>query len=126
MKAPLLLVAILFVGSLLPGCANPHFFPTLRPLFPGLDETRVPSKARAALQQAKVDFQLARKGGPPQYARHISTAPSTHSKTYRGNGYMLTIIDGGSRHHVGPRIVVESAITGGPPYTYDEIENLRD
>jgi hypothetical protein len=115
---------ILAVSALLilsQGCANPHFLPKLRPLFPGLDDTQVPARSRAALEQAKIDFQLARKGEPPQYARYVGTIPYTESKIYRGNGYTLTLVNGGLRDRLGPQILVESAITGGKPFSYDEV-----
>lgn len=120
------LLGILVILILCQGCASPYFLPRTRPLFAGLDETSLPVEARRALEQAKIDFQLARHGRPPQYARYISTIPNTESKVYRGWGYTLTLINGGLRNSIGPEIIIESSITGGDPFSYDEIADQTE
>src|SRR5690242_11813577 len=88
-----LILAAIFLG--LPGCAgtrNPHFFPRLHPLFAGLDESKIRGNARAMLARAKEDFQLARHGKEPRYAKYVSTIPYTHSRVYEGKGYRLTMV----------------------------------
>ncbi len=112
--------------SLLPACANDHFFPRLKPLFAGLDESRVPAAARAALARAKVDFQLARHGETPRYALHVGTLPCTHSQVFQGRGYQVILVnkDLVNTTETGPEIVLDSSITQGKPYHYDEIDRL--
>src|SRR6266446_5026733 len=122
-KLPLVFLALLSLS----GCAgsqNPHYFPRLHPLFAGFDETRIRPSAKAALAEAKADFQLARHGKAPQYAKYVSTIPYTHSRIYQGKGCRVTLVnkDLVVSHYVGPQIVLDASITGGEPFTYDEIE----
>ena len=130
MKPPFkpLLVCSLFGLTTLPSCANEHFFPRLRPLFAGLDESRVPATARTALAQAKVDFQLARHGQTPRYAHSAGTLPFTHSEVFQGNGYVVTLVKKDMVHIqlAGPEIVLDSSITQDKPYHYDEIDRLGE
>lgn len=109
-------------------CQNPHFFPRLRPLFAGLDESRVPAAARSALAEAKVDFQLARHGAAPRYARFVSEARYSHTRCFQGRGYRLTMVNEGLvvSSRTGPAITIDSSITGGKPYRYDEIDEISD
>jgi hypothetical protein len=122
----------LFAGVLIPllvlsqGCTNPHFFPKVRAPFAWLDESTVPSKARPALEEAKVDFILARQGKSPVFARYVSTTPFSQSKNYQGKGYTLTQVHDDTRHRRGPVIVLDSAITGGKPHVHDEVDTLTD
>lgn len=120
--------ALFATFSLLPACANDHFFPRLRPLFAGLDESRVPASQRRALAEAKVDFQLARQGQPPRYARPAGVLPCSHSQVFRGDGYQVTLVDKDLAYLTlkGPEIVVEPSITQGRPYHYDEIDRLGE
>jgi len=110
----------------LSGCANPHFFPKARPLFAGLDESKVPVAARPALAEAKADFHLARRGQGPRYAKFQSTDTYSRSQFYKGRGYLLTIAhkESGFSHVDGPKIEIDSSITGGAPLSYAELENL--
>lgn len=109
-------------------CANPHFFPRLRPLFPGLDESRVPAASRVALAQAKEDFQLAREGRDPRHARRVNANEPAGSRVFHGKGYELTIVH---RQMVtviesGPAIVIDGSVTGGKPFRYDEVDRAED
>jgi len=113
------------------GCAlptNPHFFPRARPLFAGFDESKVRPGAKAALAQAKADFELARRGKEPRHAKYASTIPHTNSRVYQGKGYCLTIVhkDLGVSHSDGPKIVLDASITGGKPFCYCEIDEVVD
>lgn len=122
-------LTILFTAvSLLSSCANPHFFPRLRPLFPGLDEAQVPVSAQSALQHAKCDFQLAKHGKSPQYAKFVHTIPHTRSKVYEGQGYCLTMVHEDSRYplRMGPEIIVLPSITGAGAYRYDEVDEVAE
>jgi len=124
------LAAFLIASFLLSStsCANPHFFPRLRPLFPGLAETDLSAPARNSLAQAKADFLLLKQGKPPQYARFVSTIPNTRSRVYEGQGYRLTRVreDNIYPHKFGPEIVVSPSITGGKAYHYDEVDEVAE
>lgn len=113
--------------ALLSSCANPHFFPRSRPLFAGFNDQQVPGTMRSALDQAKLDFQLARRGKPPLYAKFVGTLPYSMSKVYQGNGYEITMVDDSSfaGHALGPEIVIRPEITGGELFKYDEIDEIR-
>lgn len=78
------------------------------------------------LAQAKVDFQLARTGKTPQYAKFSKTIRFTRSKVYEGQGYRLTVVSEDSQypHKKGPDIVLSPSITGGKPYHYDEVDEV--
>ena len=78
------------------------------------------------LAQAKVDFQLARHGRTPQYAKYAHMNRSSHSKVYEGQGYRLTIVHQDSiyPHEEGPDILLYPRITGGEPYHYDEVDSI--
>lgn len=118
--------AILAIGaaSLLASCADPHFMPRTRPLFIGLEETAVPDSARNSLNRAKADFQLARNGRAPLYARYVEVIPHSSSKVYEGDGYRLTLVREEFPHgyREGPAIVISSRITGGAAFHYDEVD----
>lgn len=110
----------------LPGCAgtqNAHFFPRMHPLFAGLDESKVCGCAKPMLAKAKADFQIARHGKEPRYAKYVSTIPYTHSRVYEAKGYRLTMVkkDIVCCHYEGPQIVLDACITGGKPFAYDEV-----
>jgi len=123
-----LAAAVLFVSLSLSSCANPSFFPRLRPLFAGLDESHLPPDKRVALQKAKVDFQRARHGQPPLYAHFTGDVPYSHSLRYAGDGYVLTWVHTGEIHRwaQGPDIVLSGSLTGGNPYHYDELDYLGE
>ncbi|MEO6787332.1 MAG: hypothetical protein ABI318_14460 [Chthoniobacteraceae bacterium] len=128
---PFVALIISIVLSVLPGCAgtrNPHFFPRMHPLFAGLDESKVCGCAKAVLAKAKTDFQLARHGEEPRYAKYVSTIPYTHSRVYEGKGYCLTMVnkDLVSVRYEGPRIVLDACITGDKPFAYDEVNAIGD
>jgi hypothetical protein len=115
----------------LAGCACPqysNFFPRLRPLFPGFDETKVRPDAKPALDEAKVDFQLARQGKAPRYARYEGTRPHNESKIYQGQGYRITVVNNWAfhSHSEGVEIVMDASITGGKPFSYDEVDRVVD
>jgi hypothetical protein len=105
-------------------CGNPHFFPRLQPLFPGLDESSIRANGRRALDEAKADFVLLKRGEAPRYATFVKTAPYSRSRVYDGKGYRLTFVCEQSvyPHRVGPEIVIFSGITGGREYRYREID----
>jgi hypothetical protein len=125
-SALLFLTFLAFSACALP--TNPHWFPRARPLFAGLDEGKVRPSARAALAEAKVDFQLARHDKALRYAKYVSTIPYTNSRVYQGKGYRLTIVhkDLGVSHSDGPDILLDASITGGKPFSYDEIDEVVD
>ncbi len=110
------------------GCASPHLFPRTKPLFAGLDESRVPRSRQAALAHAKTDFALARSGKEPRFAQYSGTASSSASKTYEGNGYRLTLVRewNGYPRRFGPSIEFDKSITGGAPFSYDELDLLEN
>jgi hypothetical protein len=119
------------VLSILPGCASPqnvHFFPRWHPLFAGSDESGIRPGARPALAEAKADFELARHTKEPQFAQYAGTIPNTHSRIYQGKGYRLTMVrkDAWVSHSHGPEIILDATITGGNPFTYDEISEVQD
>ncbi len=115
-------------ACVLSACASEHFFPRLKPLFAGLEESQVPVSARRSLAEAKVDFQLARQGMNPHYAKAAGTLPCSHSRVFEGNGYQLTLVDKDLAHITlkGPQIVLGSRITQGQSYHYDEIDRLGE
>jgi hypothetical protein len=118
-------LAIASAGLFL-GCANPHFFPRTRPLFPGFDESKMPSTSAKALSEAKVDFQRAIRRQAPIHAQFVEVTPYTRSRVYQGRGYRLTHVDKYSVHSrcEGPHIVLESSLTGGKPYSYDQLDEV--
>lgn len=124
--------ALLSIAMLaLPACAGSNsagFFPRMHPLFAGLDETKVSGCAKASLAQAKEDFLRARHGREPVHAKYVSTIPYTHSRVFEGKGYCITLVkkDLVDSFYEGPKIVLESSITGGKPYAYDEVEVTGD
>lgn len=129
MTRPPALAAFTLVASfILSSCANPHFFPRLRPLFPGLAETGLSAPARNSLARAKADFLLLKQGQPPQHAKFVSTIPYTRSRVYSGQGYRLTMVrqDNIYPHKVGAEIVVSPSITGGKAYHYDEVDEVAE
>ena len=124
-----LILSIVFLS--LPGCAgrqNACFFPRVHPLFAGLDESKVCGCARPMLAKAKEDFQLARHGKEPCHAKYVSTIPYTRSRVYEGKGYRITMVnkDIVPAHYEGPQIVLDAGITGGKPFTYDEVDVTGD
>lgn len=113
-------------GSMtLSACANPHFFPYDRPLFSGMEHVKGTPEAQRALAEAKEDFTRALHDQEPLHARYVSTLPYSHSRVYVGNGYRLTIVhqDLINYQKDGPAITLDSTITGGAPYSFDEIKN---
>lgn len=125
--APILLA---IACTVLTACAggNSHFMPRMHPLFAGLDEQKLGNCAKAMLAEAKADFILVRHGQEPRHAKYASTIPYTHSRVFEGRGYQLTIVrkDEIARLYAGPKIVLDSKITGGEPFTYDEVDCLGD
>ena len=120
-----------FVLLCFPGCAGEqraNFFPRLHPLFAGLDETKVRASAKPLLAKAKEDFQLARHGKAPRHAKYTGTIPCTRSRVYEGKGYRITMVkkDLVLSHSEGPQIVLDASITGGKPFSYDEIDVTGD
>jgi hypothetical protein len=123
----LLAAAVLSVG-IQTGCANPHFFPQMRPLFAGLNEEHLSPGAQRSLAEAKADFMLAKHGKTPQYAALAQSVPNSRSKIYVGKGYRLTVVreDNIHPHRSGPAIVVSPSITGGKAYRYDEVDEVAE
>src|SRR3954463_9790697 len=79
------LLTICFLGlSVIPGCANPHFFPRLQPLFPGLNEAQLSSAGKNAVAKAKQDFVLVKHGESPAYARLVQADSPGGTKVYQG------------------------------------------
>jgi hypothetical protein len=111
----------------LTSCANDHWFPRAKPLFPGLNEASVPASARAALSRAKADFQRARHGQAPLYAHFVGTATHSMSKFFQGDGYRITMVNSYTLAYtdLGPDIVIDASITGGQPFHYDEVDRLQ-
>lgn len=123
-------IPLAIVCAVLTGCAggDPHFMPRMHPLFAKLDEQKLGNRAKAMLAEAKADFLLARQGKDPQYAKYASTIPYTHSRVFEGRGYRLTLVnkDEIAHRYVGPKIVINAAITGGQAFSYDEVDCLGD
>jgi hypothetical protein len=110
------------------GCANPHFFPRLRPLFVDLDETKIPASAQTALLQAKSDFQRARHYEAPRYAAYSGPGFSPRGKVYQGHGYCITMVHEETAFGWldGPEIALEPSITGGLRYRYSEVDTIKE
>lgn len=130
-RIPFSSVLLAIACTILTGCAgggNPHFMPRTKPLFAGLHEDGLSTGAKAMLDEAKTDFQLARHGHDPRHAKFASTIPGTHSRVFEGRGYELTLVnkDLVICHYIGPKIVLKAAITGGQPFEYDEVNCLGD
>ena len=127
-RPSILLLLSLTVCGFLPGCANPRFLPTTRPLFVGFEEQHLSGDKLVALERAKVDFQRARGGKAPVYARHLRTLPYSRSEVSKGDGYEITLVDEPALHghDFGPRIILGPELTGGRPYSYDEVTNIWD
>ncbi len=114
--------------TLLAGCASNHLFPKSQPLFTGLDETKVPSKCRVAVANAKEDFLRAQRREKPLHAREVTGVVCAQQKLYRGDGYLLTVRDNDlvrPQEH-GVRVVLESRLTGGHSFCYDDIDRSAD
>ena len=122
-KTPLTALAVLLAATAASSQANPHFFPRLRPLFVGLDESRVPARAKNALQEAKVDFQRARLAEPPRFAVYSGESSDPKGKVYQGQGYQITEVheEAVNIWYDGPKITLESSVTGGKAYQYSEV-----
>jgi hypothetical protein len=113
-------IGLCMILMLVQGCTHCDPFVSFRPLFVGLDETRLPARARVAVAEAKYDFQRARKGRTPHYAILACSDPVAGFTAYRGKGYKLTIYEGGPRHRVGQKIEIDPSLAGGRPFQYDE------
>ena len=118
----------LLVACLLSSCANPHFFPRLQPLFPGLDEAGLSAADQTALAQARTDFMLVKHGKTPQYAKLVSADPHSRSRVYQGQSYSLTSVREENMYplRTGPEIVFSPSLTGGKSYRYDEVDEVAD
>ena len=118
----------IIAGLTATGCANPHFFPRLRPLFIDLDETKVPASAQNVLLQAKSDFQRARHDEIPRYAVYSGASSNPRGKVYQGHGYRVTMVHEETPNgwFAGPEIVLEPGITGGLPYRYSEVDLIKE
>lgn len=113
---------------LLTSCASSHLFPKSQPLFTGLDESKVPAKARPAVENAKEDFRLAQRGGEPRHAHQVTGVVCAQQKLYKGDGYLLTVRDNDlvrPQEH-GVRVVLEARLTGGRPFCFDDIDRSAD
>lgn len=109
-------------------CSSPHVLPCLKPVFVGLDESKVPETARHQLAKAKQDFRCVRACGTACHAHDGGPIPHTKTRKFVGDGYEITMVDSwaGFVHRRGPQIVIQPCITGGKPYRYDEIEISND
>jgi hypothetical protein len=118
------LFPLLISAVALSSCANPHFFPGSKPLFPGLDDQAISQSNHEALSQAKTDFMQVQHSTTPTYAKLVSADPYSRSKTYQGKGYTITLVDKyvSTNHTTGPSITLSPSITGGKPYHYDEVD----
>jgi len=117
----------LILIALVSGCANPHFFPRSRPLFAGFSAENISIPAQHLLKKAKEDFQLARNNQEPVHAKYVETVAHGYSdaraRVFQGEGYVLTIVgDATHLYASGHEIILESTITGGEPYRYDEVD----
>lgn len=77
-------IGLCMILMLVQGCTHCDPFVSFRPLFVGLDETRLPARARVAVAEAKYDFQRARKGRTPHYAILACSDPVAGFTAYRG------------------------------------------
>lgn len=100
----------------------------MKPLLVGFDESTLSPSARHKLARAKTDFLYARSGKLPQLARETAKQPNSNSRVFRGDGYEITLVDDsvGFVHRTGPAIVLESGITGGEAFRYEEVERWDD
>lgn len=116
---------VVLVGT---SCSSSHVLPCLKPVFAGLDESKVPAAARHQLSKAKQDFRCVRVCGQACYARDCGRIPHTNSRKFVGDGYEITQVDSwaGFVHRHGPQIVIQPCITGGRIYRYDEVEISND
>jgi hypothetical protein len=89
-KTPLRIPTVLPAATAASSQANPRFFPRPRPLFVGLDEAKVPARAKNALQEAKIDFQRARLAERPRFAVYTAESSEPRDKVYQGQGYQIT------------------------------------
>lgn len=121
----LLTCAFAVVGA---GCSSHDLLPHTKPLFAGIDMSRVPAGSPNRLAKAKTDFQCARAGGVPCHARDAGRIPHSQSRRFEGDGYEITLVDSwsGFIHRKGPKITLDSSLTGGKPYSYEEIEVTDD
>jgi hypothetical protein len=122
-KTPLKMLALLLVATAPTIQANPHFFPRLRALFVGLDESKVPVQAKNALAEAKIDFQRARQAQPHRFAVYTGESSDPKGKIYQGQGYQLTEVheEAVNVWYDGPKITLDTSITGAKPYQYSEV-----
>ncbi|HEY3898837.1 MAG TPA: hypothetical protein VGM54_09510 [Chthoniobacter sp.] len=122
-KTPLILLTVLLAATAASSQANPHFFPRLRSLFVGLDESRVPAGAKNALQEAKIDFQRARLAEPPHFAAYMGETSDPRGKVYQGQGYQITEVheEAVNIWYDGPKTTLDKSVTGGRPYQYSEV-----
>ena len=111
MKTLLLIVtAALFLA----GCAALDPLASFRPLFPRLDESGLSTQARAALAEAKHDFQETREQRPPRVRpgplvvlRHVVMSPL--GRPNFGEGAPASLQGGGQRW-----IVIAGIAVRGP------------
>jgi hypothetical protein len=123
---------VLFIGTLISlaahAGASAHFFPRLRPLFVGLNESALSPAARKDLAQARFDFVRARHGEKPRFAAFTGMDADLHARVYQGSGYRLMIVHEEAPHSyfVGPAIELDGRLTGGAPIHYSEVDEITE
>ena len=122
-----LLMAALFTLAC-SGCASHSVLPRTKALFPGLDESHLSAAAISILSKAKQDFQCVRACGKACHASDAGRVPHSQSRRFMGDGYQITLVNASSgfNHREGVEIVIDSNITGGKPFHYEEIDATDD
>jgi len=112
----------------LSGCASHSVLPRTKALFAGLDETHLTPTAATRLAKAKRDFQCVRACGKPCHASDAGGVPHSQSRRFTGDGYEIILVkaSSGFNHREGVEIVIDSSITGGKPFHYEEIDVTDD
>ncbi len=122
-----LLLATLFTLTC-SSCASHSVLPRTKALFAGLDESHLSAAAVSKLSRAKQDFQCVRACGKPCHASDAGRVPHSQSQRFSGDGYQITLVkaSSGFNHREGVEIVIDSSITGGRPFHYEEIDVTDD
>ena len=110
------------------GCASHSVLPRTKALFAGLDATRLSPAAAIKLAKAKKDFQCVRACGKPCHASDAGRVPHSQSRRFTGDGYEIILVkaSSGFNHREGVEIIIDSSITGGKPFHYEEIDVTDD
>jgi hypothetical protein len=125
-RLDLLLAALLALTC--SGCASHSVLPRTKALFAGLDESHLSATAISKLAKAKKDFQCVRACDKPCHASDAGRVPHSQSRRFTGDGYEIILVkaSSGFNHREGVEIVIDSSITGGKPFHYEEIDVTDD